>query len=306
MKAKIEGETIVPFASDPTVPVKGSSEEDFQVLVEDVASDKSPRYYLYCLDGNGEEFILIAFVPEDSNVRDKMLYASSHTALVRQLGPDKFKSEWYCNDASELAYKGLIEQLRHDETEAPLTEQEKYAKKELEDAVGLEQSTGMISGSLPFQPTKELLGSLERFKSNEVNFLEIKVEDNEDLGLVSALSVSNESEIDTNIKADDGRFYVIKYKPTAADGKVFFVFCCPDAVSIKTRMILATVKGTAVDIFKSNGIEFAKTLELSDTDVRSELDSEVKLMTETRELTNKTAFAKPKRPGRGKRRMIKK
>eukprot|EP00942_MAST-04A_sp_MAST-4A-sp1_P005027 g5027.t1 len=310
VQAIIENESIVLNA---TSAVSGTAEEDFNNTIAKEIADGKPRYYCFNEDGNGGEFILIAFVPEDSPVRQKMLYASCHKDVVNQLGKDKFKSEWYCNEAKEMIWAGINEQINHDETAAPLTEAEMFKKAELKSQATAEASTGVMTG-LPFQPTSSLLEALNNFKSNDINFIEMNVGKKEELDLVNSEALSNDFDINSKINSEAGAFYIVRYPldggktliDTAASN-AFFVFCCPDSVGVKDRMVLATVKSTAIQICQGVGVQFAKTMETtSPEDVISDIMAEVKTMTESRSLQNKVAFSKPKRPGRGKRRMMKK
>ena len=305
LRAVIQGEAIVSDPENPTIAMGESAEGDFQTITNEVAGTRDPKYYIFAMDSEARpEFVLIAFVPEDANVRSKMLYASCHKDLVRQLGTEKFKSEWYCNDPAEMVYSGLVEQLKQELAAVPLTEEEILKNAEQAESVGKAQSSGNM-GSLPFEATKELLTALENFKSNDVNFVEIKMDEQEKLDHVSSKVLGSAAEIDTNILSDQGRFYTIRYPPTPdGTGKSFFVFCCPDDVKIKERMILATVKSTAIEICKGCGVSFVKQLEINDTAVETELASEIAAMADTRELKNTQAFSKPSRPGRGKRRMV--
>ena len=174
-------------------------------------------------------------------------------------------------------------------------------------------STGAVTG-LPFQPTAALLEALKNFKSNDINYIEMNVGKEEELALVNSGALSSDSDINSKINVEAGAFYIIRYPlnsdTTLIDGTTsnnFFVFCCPDSVGVKERMVLATVKGTAVQICEGVGVQFAKTMETTTPDdVISDIMSEVETMTESRSLQNKVAFSKPRPKGRGKRRMMKK
>ena len=153
LRAVIQGEAIVSDPENPTIAMGESAEGDFQTITNEVAGTRDPKYYIFAMDSKASEFVLIAFVPEDANVRSKMLYASCHKDLVRQLGTEKFKSEWYCNDPAEMVYSGLVEQLKKELAAVPLTEEEILKNAEQAESVGKAQSSGNM-GSLPFEATK--------------------------------------------------------------------------------------------------------------------------------------------------------
>jgi hypothetical protein len=59
---------------------------------------KTPAYILYRLDTKkmeAYEWVLIAFVPDGSSVRERMLYASSRDNLRKQLGYNYFGEDLY-------------------------------------------------------------------------------------------------------------------------------------------------------------------------------------------------------------------
>lgn len=97
VKAKIEGEAFVlagsaPATSDPHV--------DCARLAGGALSADEAAFVLLCLDVNvaALRWVLLAFVPEDANVRDKMLYSSARESLKKQLGMNYFAGEFHATE----------------------------------------------------------------------------------------------------------------------------------------------------------------------------------------------------------------
>jgi len=80
-----------------THPVQGNQEIDWSTTFAEFLP-KIPTYILYRLDSKnlqGYEWVLLAYVPDGSSVRDRMLYASSRDNLKKQLGYTYFVEDLY-------------------------------------------------------------------------------------------------------------------------------------------------------------------------------------------------------------------
>src|ERR1700761_139602 len=73
IKAVIRNESVV---SDGVTPISASFESDLHQLFQ-ILEDRAPAYILAKLDDPPSSWLAISYVPDNANVRDKMLYASS-------------------------------------------------------------------------------------------------------------------------------------------------------------------------------------------------------------------------------------
>jgi hypothetical protein len=84
-----------------------SVEADFDSLRQYIPADE-PSVFLFCLDHTvaSKQWILVSWSPDNSQVRLKMLYASSREDIKRNLGPNYFVGEYYANSVDDIAWSG--------------------------------------------------------------------------------------------------------------------------------------------------------------------------------------------------------
>jgi hypothetical protein len=97
VKAKIEGEA---FVLSGSAPATSDPHADCARLAGGALSADEAAFVLLCLDVNvaALRWVLLAFVPEDANVRDKMLYSSARESLKKQLGMNYFAGEFHATE----------------------------------------------------------------------------------------------------------------------------------------------------------------------------------------------------------------
>ncbi|GAA5829367.1 hypothetical protein JCM3766R1_001074 [Sporobolomyces carnicolor] len=110
-----------------------SSDEDelekvFALLEQEgVAVDKTPSYFIVKTSSSTQSspsLVFVSYVPDDSPVRSKMLYASTRTTLVRHLGDSQMTDSIFATSKEDLTYKSYLAHARHSEADAPLTARE--------------------------------------------------------------------------------------------------------------------------------------------------------------------------------------
>jgi twinfilin-like protein len=97
VKVAIDGEAFVVSAVGAA---SSDVRRDAQTLVAEYLPGDQAAFVLFCLDVNvpALRWILLAFVPEGVNVRDKMLYSSSRESLKKQLGMNYFVGEFHATE----------------------------------------------------------------------------------------------------------------------------------------------------------------------------------------------------------------
>lgn len=71
------------------------------------------------------KLVAVTYVPDSAPVRQKMLFASTRLALVRELGSEHFRETLFVTTAQELTAKGFQDHDAHNQLAAPLTEEER-------------------------------------------------------------------------------------------------------------------------------------------------------------------------------------
>ena len=90
---------------------------DFEAMTK-ILDEDSPSYILFRIDeGPKPGWLLALYVPENSKVRMKMLYASSRDSLKRDLGSSSFVAEMHATDLDEMSYASYQKSTVVSETE---------------------------------------------------------------------------------------------------------------------------------------------------------------------------------------------
>jgi len=137
IRVNIKAETLVFHSVKAN---SGDANADFAAITSDV-TDKTPAFYLFnngAGTSDNKKWGLIAYVPELSPVRERMLYASSRDDLKTKLGNSFFKGEYYCNDKADLTYSNFTYALEGSsikQLESVMTEKEKLLKEEVDTQV---------------------------------------------------------------------------------------------------------------------------------------------------------------------------
>lgn len=112
LTAGIEKEAIVPCE---TLPLSGSFEQDL-ALLDNILKDNGAAYIILRRRDSGDApFVLITYVPDAANVRQKMLFASTRNTLLRELGTERFGESIFATMKEELTPEGF---KKHDAHEA--------------------------------------------------------------------------------------------------------------------------------------------------------------------------------------------
>ncbi|KAG8840349.1 Twinfilin-1 [Serendipita sp. 411] len=104
-KISIVNETLV---NDQTWPKSGDLMSDFE-RIQTYVEDHVPAYLLVRLDTTPtSEWLAISYVPDTAKVRDKMLYASTQSALKKALGDSRFKDSIFATSKVSIHFILLI------------------------------------------------------------------------------------------------------------------------------------------------------------------------------------------------------
>ena len=110
--AGIENEQMIPLQSI------SSTSDDFlsdlgrlSSLLED---DQAAYVILRRFPDHHDPFIVVTYVPDTANVRQKMLFASSRLTLVRELGSDRFRETIFATEKADLSAHGFQQHDRHE------------------------------------------------------------------------------------------------------------------------------------------------------------------------------------------------
>jgi len=271
---------------------------------------KTPCYLLFRLDSKnslGFEWLLLAYVPDGSTVRERMLYASSRDTVKRQLGASYFRDDIHGTTPEEFTYEAYLEfEKKKTSFDTPMTttELQTRAEKTSEIAQG---TTKEYVHSVSFPISAEALDKLRALNAGSLNFVQLKVDPNKETIELGDAKKTDISGVQKSIPDNEPRFTLFKYNHSHEGenfDSVVFVYSCTNNSPVKLKMLYSTVKAVANSSCEGVGLKIDKRLEVSEG---SEFTEALLIETLHPPTDNKKqGFSKPSRPGKGNARMVKK
>ncbi|KAJ7400303.1 Twinfilin-1 [Pitangus sulphuratus] len=270
LKIVIDNEQLVVGSSRRPV---GSWEKDYDCFVLPLLEDKQPCYILYRLDSQnaqGYEWIFIAWSPDHSPVRQKMLYAATRATLKKEFGGGHIKDEVFGTVQDDVSLSGYKKYLISQSSPAPLTAAEE---------------------------------ELRQIKINEQ--IDMK---NETIILANTLDTELK-DLPKRVPKDAARYHFFLYKHTHEGDyleSIIFIYSMPGyTCSIRERMLYSSCKSPLLEIVETQlWMQIIRKIEIDNGD---ELTADF-LYEEVhpKQHAYKQSFAKPKGPAgkRGIRRLI--
>ncbi|KAI1376852.1 actin depolymerizing protein [Hypoxylon crocopeplum] len=309
---------LVTITSESLTPLtrlhRASSSSDFATDLAQLAPHLKPDEALYILlrrYDTSPYLVAVTYVPDSAKVRQKMLFAATRLTLVRELGSEHFRETIFATTADELSAAGFDKHDRHTELEAPLTEEErtlgevKRAEAEAGSGTGIREIH--LSKTMNMPVATDALVALSALATQESNgIVMLKINPNtEVIELVANDSTpSSIPELVQTISSTEPRFTFFRYETMAPGSNeqksfVLFFYTCPatpGTKAIKFRMMYPLMKRAVLDVAtREAGLEIWKKFEVEEPSEITEesITAELFPATET-----KTAFRRPKRPGR--------
>ncbi|OTB17777.1 hypothetical protein K445DRAFT_9633 [Daldinia sp. EC12] len=306
----ITGESLTPSTTIPRSSLSSDFDSDLPKLSPYLKPDE-PLYIILRRYDAAPYLIAVTYVPDTAKVRQKMLFASTRLTLVRELGSDHFRETIFTTMAEELTAEGFKKHDRHNELEAPLTEEErtlgavKRAEAEAGAGTGVREIHLSKTMNMPVATDALVaLSALGREEGSSIVMLKINPE-TEVVELVpDSSSPSTIPELVKTISATEPRFTFFRYKATPPSGGeeknvILFFYTCPVSAAtkaIKFRMMYPLMKRAVLEVAtREAGLNVEKKFELEDPSEITEQSVTSELFPEAEV---KTGFRRPKRPGR--------
>jgi twinfilin-like protein len=269
-------------------PSSGSLATDWGSLIGKAGNTAA---YILVKIGSDSEWLTITYVPDDTRVKDKMIYAATKATLLNHLGYQHFYDELHATNSSELSYeyyqgsKKPVNATSQKEDIIEFAKNEENKEREFrEQNANVRGSGGYHSVSLPFSPSAETM--VRQIASGSVNFVELAINQAKNgIDGRKATDAGTVSQLQNLVNEHEPRFYLYKY-----NNSLLFLYCCPDRSPQQLRMVYSTSKSSISQQVVSCGANVSKTGEISD---RSELTDQY-----LRELTQARAPSSPMGPSR--------
>ncbi|KAI9281779.1 hypothetical protein BC943DRAFT_329564 [Umbelopsis sp. AD052] len=257
-------------------PASGSFEEDFPEL-QKYLDESQPSFILVRLDTKssaGEyNWLFIAYVPDNSKVRDKMLYASSRASLTKDLGDYRFVDNMWGTEASEFTLEGYKKHKSHQTAEAPLTAREReLAEIKAQESKASSNHMGTTvrktyAAGVAVPLSQEAQAALEDLgkSGRSHNYVSLRLEkENETIQLDNASTVAA-SDLAKTIPSDSPRFTFYAFEHGNTDASLVFIYTCPPASKLREKMLYSCSRGGAIATAEAEAnVKVVKKLETSD------------------------------------------
>ena len=167
-----------------TLPITSTSEHDFDTKLVTFLPEKDAAIILFRLsnkaDGPSQKWLLIAWVPDSSKVRDKMLYSSSREDVKKGLGLALFVTpDFHASCFNDITWKSYSLQSTSSSNEDILTRKEKALKEEdlLTHNERIQLGTKATAmGVVPFTLSPDVSKSFREFiTGDKINWIEMSV-----------------------------------------------------------------------------------------------------------------------------------
>lgn len=296
-------------------PPKATWEQDYDSLVLPLVERGQPCYLFYRLDTtsqNGYNWLFISWSPDDSPVRQKMLYASTKATLKKEFGGGNISHELFGTSRDEMRLQGVRRLLSAEAVPAPLTQAEHelqgIRKSEASADVAINSRHQTLRG-LHFPMSDDVVAALFDMKEGRLSYIQLSIDtEKEEINLETRDNVTVQS-LSSKVPRDRPRYHLFFF-PHVHEGDqlqsiVFIYSIATSDCPVKERMLYSSCKSPLVETIETQvELPIAKKVEIDDP---SELN-EAFLLDQLHPRENKMCkqkFAKPKGPtNRGARRLI--
>lgn len=310
IKAQIVSDEIVPIT---TLDISGTEAEDLDKIPSYLEAT-SPAYILFRSDEKGPRgyvWILMCYVPDKAKVREKMTYASTRANLRKQLGSSNFSTEIFGTVPGDFDQKGYKAFVAMQKAETPLTVGERQSAAEREQGLFVGGASTAYVHGVAFPVETAATQALQGLLGGSHNYVMLTIDSEGEkitLGGTKNLTID---QLASQVPNDQPRFHFFRYDHNHEGENLkstVMIYSCPDgsggtkSAPVRLRMLYSSSKANIESILVSLGGKCAIKLEVNSG---SELEGDVihnQLHPPKEE--KKEAFAKPKGPTRGGKRLI--
>ncbi|KAM9815056.1 twinfilin-1-like [Syngnathus typhle] len=284
-------------------------DQEYDALVLPLLEDSVPCYILYRLDSSnnqGYEWIFLAWSPERSTVRNKMLFAATRATLKKEFGGGHIKDELFATTKDDINLNGYRKYLTSQAAPLPLTAAEEELRQirlhEVQTDISVDSKHQTLQG-VAFPMDRAAVSALERFRDKEINYVQLEVDAEKELICLRSTEPTDLRSLPSRIPKDAARYHFFLYKHSHEGDcleSTVFIYSMPGyKCSIRERMLYSSCRNPLVDMVENKlKIEIEKKLEIDNGD---ELTGEFMYEeVHPKQHAHKQAFAKPKGP-QGKR-----
>jgi twinfilin-like protein len=303
LKIQIVSDTFQQTGSGPNAGSRATN----LAAISGVLEPRKPCYVITKTEEK-DRWLMVFYVPDDSPVRDRMVYSSSLASLKLGLGAPKFGQDYTIRDKKECSIAAFDESKAKGNEEDLLTMEERMGMRS-EGYVSRSTDTVKMSGmsDLPMKTSEDAVAAIKQLVAGTISTVFLSL--NKDTEVMNRGEAGNIAiaDIVRQLPPRDPQYVVFRYdhqhpETKEAASTIVFLYYCPDVAGPRLKMFYSSCKSMAVKTCANFGLVVAKQLEISSP-------SELSVASVLEELypkkTTTKAFAKPAKPGRKGTGMIK-
>jgi len=284
--------------------VNGAVDSKSWGVMQQALKSQTPTYLVTRVGATGNKWLLIFYVPEDSIVREKMVYASSVSALKEGLGSNLFsQSDYSISSPKECTLDAFTLAMRTFSKEEIMTTSEN-AKQEAKDLSSKEASEAkqQAMADIPLSVADDTMKELHKLKDGKVDLVVLAIDAKTELlhHKASVQKITLEDIAKNNhLPNNEPRYLVYRYAHSFEDKNqtpIVFFYYCPDLATPRNKMTYSSMKQNVSKIAEKCGIDITKTVEFTEFGDLTASSIQQELYPKSSE---KKAFTKPRKPGKG-------
>jgi len=301
LKIQIESESFKQTASGRNTGTKMGN----LAVIAAVLEPRKPCYVATKTEVK-DRWMLVFYIPDDSPVRDRMMYSASLASLKLGLGAAKFGQDFTIRDSKECSPTAYEESKKKVADEDLLTMEEKMGMRS-ESYVSMSSDTVKMSGmsDLPLKTSDEAGTAIGSVAEGKTAAVVLSLDPATEIMGVAASGDFDIAALVTKFPPNQPRYAVFRFPHANPETKEesaphVFVYYCPDIAGPRLKMFYSSCKSMAVKTCEKFGLTPFKQLEVS---VSTELTAAFVLDELYPKKAVTKAFAKPSKPGRGAARL---
>ena len=300
------------------VPREGGvlREKDAVGLGREVRGRVGGKEALYALIrmGNQEGYLFVTHIPEDAAIRSKMIYASTQGKVKMAVGLETIARDVRTDSVEELEEeirRGAVEEeVEEGEEDEPLTEEERRLHRKnkvahsAQNASYLEDRRDETESKTGGYLTVDAKVAEAARALPAGSMVVVVVTPGETLELGGDPTAT--TDVEAAIPSESGTCFVVARTARSAGDSLTLLLVCPDGATIRQRMVFSIATQSLQDALRSAGLDFESVSVAGAAEAASILGEGDGAGGGAAEASGdgRGGFSRPKRPGRGKRGLV--
>ncbi|XP_069760025.1 twinfilin-1-like isoform X3 [Narcine bancroftii] len=250
LKIVIENEQLKVGASRESV---ARWDQEYDSCILPLLDEQQPGYILYRMDttnAQGSRWLFIAWSPDPSPVRQKMLYAATKMALKKEFGSSHIKDEIFGTVREDVSFSGYRKHLISQNDPNPLTTAEEELQKDKIQINGETKPPSLQGVAFPMQG--DVVQALKKLQNKELSYVQLKIDFNHENIALADTTHTEIGDLPNRVPKDSARYHFFLYKHSYEGDyleSIVFVYSMPGyTCSIRERMLYSSCKNPLIDM----------------------------------------------------------